>query len=182
MNKRILVIIVGAAIYAFVVVMVGRMGGAFGLVHHIGLWIAFILLFRYRHPLMRFLLTFRYPMFFVYVASALPLMIFEENINCLPSGCHFIPVTIPFLLLFIIVLYSIVRFSRVESLSKILIPACMMGVLWEAVFGVAAAEFQALPLIQFLYIALWTWMSYAFFTLIPLQYLIEKVRIQAPEA
>ncbi len=171
MNKRILLIVVGALIYALSVIVVGRMGGAFGLLNHIGLWGAFMILFRYRHTLMRFLLTFRYPMFLVYVVSAFPLMIFEENINCLPSGCRFI-----------IALYGIVRMFRVESLSKVLIPACMTGVLWEATFGVAAAQFQSLPLLQFLYIALWTWMSYAFFTLVPLQYLIEKVRTEAPKA
>lgn len=182
MNKRILFIVVGALVYALSVVLVGRLGGAFGLVKHVGLWVAFITLFRYRHTFMRFLLTFRYPMFLVYVVSALPLMIFEENINCLPTGCQLVPVTIPFLLLFIIVLYGIVRVFKVRSLSKVLIPACMMGVLWEALFGVAATQFQALPLFQFLYIALWTWMSYAFFTLIPLQYLIEKVRTEASEA
>jgi hypothetical protein len=174
MNKKALVYAILALIYAFFVVIVGRMGGVFGLVHHAGLWIGFLLLLRYRTMLAEWLCTRSFPTLLVYLVSALPLMLFEENVNCLPSGCRLIPVTIPFLMLFLVVVYVIVTMTKAHSLWRIVLPACAVGLLWEVTVGVAGPEFRALPVLQFIYISLWTWMSYAFFTIVPVQFLLQK--------
>lgn len=165
-----------ALAYAFCVVTLGRMGGAFGLLHHVGLWAGFLFLLRYRTTLSEWLQKSTKPALLIYLASALPLMLFEENINCLPSGCRLIPVTIPFLTLFLIVVFYSIRLAKFQSLWKIMIPACAVGLLWEVTLGAAGPAFRALPIFQFIYISLWTWMSYAFFTLVPAQYLLDRLK------
>lgn len=174
MNKKIVIYIVLGIFYAVGVVVLGRMGGALGLVKHAGLWAGFFFLVRYRVLLADWLLQSRFPVLLVYLVSSLPFMLFEENINCLPSGCRLIPVTIPFLISFLIVVYAIVKVTKIKSLWHIIVPACSIGLLWELTLGVSGSEFRALPLMQFVYIALWTWMSYAFFTIVPVQYLLRR--------
>ncbi len=174
MNKNVIGYVVFAVFYAICVVSLGRMGRAFGLVHHAGLWAGFIVLLRYRTTLAAWLQKSTKPTLLVYLLSALPLMLFEENVNCLPSGCRLIPVTIPFLMLFLVAVYSIVTMTKAQSLWRIVLPTCAVGLLWEVTVGVAGPEFRALPFLQFIYISLWTWMSYAFFTIVPVQFLLQK--------
>ncbi len=173
-NKRIVGYFLLVLVYAVGVVLIGRMGGAFGLVKHFGLWLGFFLLVRHRHILVEWLLHSHSSTLVVYLLCALPLMLFEENINCLPSGCHLIPVTIPFLVIFLVLIYGIIRMTKVRALWYVLVPACSVGLLWELTWGVSGSVFRALPLPWFIYIALWTWMSYAFFTIVPVQYLLRR--------
>lgn len=177
-NKKVILYVLVVLVAAVTIVSVGRIGGAFGLIKQFGLWIGFFALAHYRLVLVEWLLQFRYPTFGVYLLSALPFMLFEENINCLPSGCRLIPVTIPFLLLFLVAVFFAIKMTKIRSLWLILVPACAVGLLWEITVGVAGPEFRALPVPWFLYIALWTWMSYAFFTVVPVQYLLTRLKRQ----
>lgn len=104
-------------------------------------------------------------------------MVFEENINCFPEeagGCQLFPITYPFLIAAIIIVYLIVRKFRLKSFWKIITIASLIGVVWETTIGVAAAAFWALPPLWIIIFIAWIWLSYAILFLIPVTLQLDK--------
>ena len=112
----------------------------------------------------------------MYLIIAFPFLIVEENVNCLTSGCKVIPLTLPALFIFLIVVMLIAYFTRTERFWLLLSISCAVGILYELAFGDTGAEFRALSPFWFTYISAWAWMGYAYFTVVPLTYLIQKRR------
>ena len=159
-------------VFASVIVILGR--NVNQIFHSIGLWVSFLIILKYRVKISDWLLSVSAPSVLVYTLSSLPFMLFEENVNCLPSGCRLIPVTIPFLLVYMLLVFGIMKWIKIKAFWRTLLIVCSVGLLWEVSLGVASVEFRALPPVWFVYISLWTWMSYAYFTAIPLTYSLRK--------
>lgn len=92
----------------------------------------FVLMVKYRERLAKLFTWMPLPKFLVYLISSLPFMIFEENINCLPTGCKLIPWTIPFLLGLVFILWIV---GRRLSMMVSMILFMVVGVSWEIFFG-----------------------------------------------
>jgi len=139
------------------------------------LLIPFFFIIKFRKQIAKFLSKVPLPRFLLYLFASLPFMIFEENINCEAFGCNFtfFPFTIPFLLGFMLILGIIVKLIHTKRIFLVMLIFSIFGTLFEIFFGVAGAQFRALPIVWFITIFLWTMISYAFFTVVPLTILIE---------
>lgn len=132
--------------------------------------IAFFLMVKHRHAIARFFDFKKIPTLFAVVISLLPFMFFEENINCFPpeaGGCQFFPITYPFLILAVIIVYKVVKVFNLKSFWRIITVSSIVGVLWETTVGVSAAAFWALPPLWIVLLAAWVWLSYAILFVIP---------------
>ena len=127
-----------------------------------------IALFRYRHTLARAHMRLHINPLVLALLSSLPFMLFEENINCLPSGCVLVPVTIPFLLLYLFLFFGMLRLFRIRQFWIALTLFSTIGLTWEMTIGVSSAAFLALPPLWIFIIGIWTWLSYAFIGVVPL--------------
>jgi hypothetical protein len=128
--------------------------------------IAFI---RFRKSITRTIRRVPLPRFALYLASSAPLIIFEENINCLPSECRLIPSTLTFLLVFMLLLGLTVTILRMRSALRATVAFSIVGLLFELTLGASHNQLTALlPSVPGILIALWVMVSYAFFAFIPL--------------
>lgn len=147
------------------------------LIPELAMILAFFLMVKNRHAIAE-LFNFKWmPEIFAVVISLLPFMVFEENINCFPEeagGCQLFPITYPFLIAAIIIVYLIVRKFRLKSFWKIITIASLVGVVWEITIGVAAAAFWALPPLWIIIFIAWIWLSYAILFLIPVTLQLDK--------
>jgi len=115
------------------------------------------------------------PKFALYLISSLPLIIFEENINCLPTGCVLFPSTIPILLFFVLCLGLIVKIFKIKRVSIATLIFSLFGLAFElAISPNLSAQYFAYPLLELIFGTYWVMVSYAFLAIIPLTVLIEK--------
>ena len=128
----------------------------------------------YRERLADFFLKTRLPNFVVYLIASMPFMLFEENINCLPTGCKLIPPTIPFLFAFILILGLIVKYTKVKSLLRIIVGFSIFGIIIEYTVGATSFALQSLISPFGLFLAIWVGISYAYISLIPLTILLRN--------
>jgi hypothetical protein len=134
--------------------------------------ITFILILIYRIPLAKFFMKLPLPNFLTYLIISLPFMLFEENINCLPSGCRLIPPTIPFLFAFVLVLGIIIKFAKIKSFWWPTICFSIWGVFVEYTMGASSGQLASLGLIQNLFMAFWVALSYAYLVVVPIEILL----------
>ena len=169
---RIVFITIVYVLFGILIIAGGRQVNS--LIEDIGLWVSFFVIVRYRHYIAELLANIHLPRWVIYLVSALPFMLVEENVNCLPTGCTLVPPTIPMLVIFLVIVYFVTLKIRAPKFWYILGGACAVGLLWEWFVGAAHTAFFALPLFWFVYVSIWTLMSYAYFTVIPLTYLLSK--------
>lgn len=163
------------------VIVLGRWGdergNIFGLIDQVLLWSTFGLIVKYRMAIANYFLKWPLHPLITSLGIALPFLLVEENVNCLKSGCKLIPLTLPALFIFLIVVMLIAYFTRTGRFWLLLSISCAAGILYELAFGDTSAEFRTLPPLWFAYISAWAWMGYAYFTVVPLTYLIQKRRM-----
>jgi len=138
------------------------------------LLISFFVIIKHKDKLSDWFLKLKLPFWAVYILGALPFMLFEENVNCLPSGCRAVPLTIPFLIVFLFILLFFITKLKLKKFWPIVTTFSIFGVLFEFFFGAASAVFKSLPFLWLLIVALWTWLSYAFFTIVPVNVVLRK--------
>jgi len=139
----------------------------------IGLW----LMIKNRHSIAQFFNFKKVPEALLMVIAVFPFMMFEENINCFPpeaGGCQLFPITYPFLIAEVLIIYWLVRKFSMKRFWLILSVASFLGVVWEITIGVSGAAFLALPPLWIFIIAAWTWLSYAIVFLIPLTLQLDR--------
>lgn len=135
------------------------------------LFTTFVLIVIFRERIAGWFLRLPGPVFPKFLISSLPFMLIEENVNCLPTGCQLIPPTIPFLLVFVLVLGFIVhrrvRQGRTQMLWPIILFS-LFGILVEYSIGASSATLRTLlnPLGIFMFF--WIGLSYAYFVVVPL--------------
>ena len=138
------------------------------------LLITFYLIVRHRLKIASWFRSWPVPKFLAAVISSLPFMLFEENMNCLPTGCRLIPPTIPILTIFIIALLTLSNFLKVRSIKKPVIIFSIFGVILEMTYGASAAAFRALPTSWLLFFVAWVFVSYAYVSVVPMVVLTEN--------
>ena len=109
------------------------------------------------------------PLFLPFLVISVPLIVLEEDINCMPAWCGrvIIPPTLPFLFLEILILGLIAVGLRIRRVFRLVLAYCVFGVGWElTVGGLKGAPLGDLILVP--YVAL----SYAFVSMLPLEVLL----------
>lgn len=138
----------------------------------------FSLILKFRKPIANKIRRTRIPKFILYIITILPLMIYEENINCLPTGCVPIPPTIPYLMKLCIILGILAWIFRAKKIRTPIILFSLFGILVEFTYGAGAVLLRAMlfspqaPLAILYMVEIG--ISYAFFVIIPLTIFIEK--------
>jgi len=133
--------------------------------------VPFLLMLRFRKPLSHVISRPRLPLFALYLLLAVPLLIFEEQIDCQPSWCRtvVIPPTIPFLLLEMLVLGGIVIVFHAKSPLRVTLIFSIYGVLFEFFLGGLVGA----PIVIVALLAPYVAMGYAFVSMLPLSVLLD---------
>ena len=133
--------------------------------------IPFILMIKYRSRLTREISKLRLPLIALYVLLAIPLLIFEEQIDCMPAWCGtvVIPPTIPFLLLEMLVLGGLVFVLHAKNPLKVTLVFSIYGVLFELFLGGLVGA----PILIAAILAPYVGMGYAFVSMLPLSVLMK---------
>lgn len=128
-------------------------------------------MYRYKGRISHQVLRVKLPPFALALILSVPLIIFEEQIDCMPAWCGavLIPPTLPFLVIEILVLEGLVLWRKVRNVKRITLGYSIFGVLWEIFLGGLVG---APPLIIAI-IGPYVMVSYAFVSMLPLTILIE---------
>jgi hypothetical protein len=146
------------------------------------LTITFLLMVRFRRRLTVTISRVRLPIIALYVLLAVPLLIFEEQIDCMPAWCGtvVIPPTIPFLLLEMIILAGLVLRAHAKSPLKVTLLFSIYGLLFELFLGGLVGA----PVVIAALLAPYVAMGYAFVSMLPLSVLMEgkdqRMKLVAP--
>jgi len=136
----------------------------------------FLLMFRYRKRLALTILRVKLPPLALYLLLSVPLVIFEEQIDCMPAWCAMvaIPPTLPFLLVELLALGGIVLWRHAKNVLRVTLVYSIFGVLWEIFVGGLVGA----PLIIIALLAPYVAVGYAFVSMLPLTVLIEGKTIR----
>lgn len=120
------------------------------------------------------------PLFLLFLFLSTPLIVFEEDIDCMPAWCGkvVIPPTLPFLLFEVLILGLIATRFRPKSAFRLVLAYCVFGVGWELTVGGLRGAPALVDLILVPYVAL----GYAFVSMLPLQVLLEPRQSPAQKA
>ena len=135
------------------------------------LTIPFLLMFKFRIRLTSEISRLRLPLLALYVLLAIPLLIFEEQIDCMPAWCGtvVIPPTIPFLLLEMLVLGGLVLALHAKNTLRVTLVFSIYGVLFELFLGGLVGA----PILIAVILAPYVGMGYAFVSMLPLSVLMK---------
>lgn len=133
----------------------------------------FILMVVFRRKIAKLFLWIPSPKFLIYLISSIPFILIEENINCLPTGCVFIPWTVPYLLAFVLVLGLLFKF-RPKSMKYPLAIFIMSGILWEIFFGGLKGQLSMINPGFYIFMVFYVGLSYAYLIIVPLTILKEE--------
>ncbi len=119
----------------------------------------------------------RLPLIAIYALLAVPLLIFEEQIDCQPAWCGtvVIPPTIPFLLLEMLVLGGLVLVLHAKRPLRVTLVFSIYGVLFELFLGGLVGA----PILIAAILAPYVGMGYAFVSMLLLSVLM-KGKDRAP--
>ncbi len=108
----------------------------------------------------------------LYLILSVPLIIFEEQIDCMPSWCGkvAIPPTLPFLFIEMLVLGGIVSWRHVKSALHVTLVFSIYGVLFEILVG----GLSGAPLLIIALLGPYVAVGYAFISMLPLTILVEE--------
>jgi len=136
----------------------------------------FLLMFRYRNRLALTILRVKLPPLALYLLLSIPLIIFEEQIDCMPAWCGMvaIPPTLPFLLIEMLALGAIVLWRHAKNVLRVTLVYSIFGVLWEIFLGGLVGA----PLIVIALLVPYVGVGYAFVSMLPLTVLIEGKTIR----
>ena len=150
---------------------------AFGILIDVPLIVGgFLLMFRFRKRLALDILRVKLPPLALYLILSVPLIIFEEQIDCMPAWCGIvaIPPTLPFILIEMLVLGGIVLWRHVKNVSRVTLFFSIFGVFWEIFLGGLVGA----PLVVTALLAPYVAVGYAFVSMLPLEVLIEGKTIR----
>jgi hypothetical protein len=131
----------------------------------------FLLMFRFRKKLALCILRVKLPPIALYMLLSGPLIIFEEQINCMSAWCGMvaIPPTLPFILIEMLALGGIVLWRQAKNVSRITLYFSIFGVFWEILLGGLVGAPPTIIAIFAPYVGV----SYAFISILPLTVLVE---------
>ena len=131
----------------------------------------FLLMFRFRKKLALDILRVKLPPLALYMILSVPLIIFEEQIDCMPAWCGMvaIPPTLPFIIVEMLVPGGIVLWRHAKNVLRVTLFFSIFGVLWEIFLGGLVGA----PLIIVALFAPYVAVGYAFISMLPLGVLIK---------
>ena len=134
------------------------------------LTIPFLLMVKFRNRLSNEISRLRLPGIALYFLLAVPLLIFEEQIDCQPAWCGtvVIPPTIPFLLLEMLVLGGLVLVLHAKRPLRVTLVFSVYGVLFELFLGGLVGA----PVLIAAILSPYVGMGYAFVSMLPLSVLM----------
>ncbi len=135
------------------------------------LTLTFVAMFRFRKRLTSALVKVRVPPLAMYLVLSVPLIIFEEQIDCMPSWCGnvLVPPTLPFLLVEMFVLGILVLQLHARSLLRVTLVFSVYGLFFEILLG----GLMGAPVIVVALLAPYVALGYAFISMLPLNILIQ---------
>jgi hypothetical protein len=130
----------------------------------------FALMFAWREKITRQVLRVHLPPLILSVLVSIPLIIFEEQIDCMPSWCGtvLIPPTLPFLAIEIAVLGGLVVWAHAKNLFRVTLTFAIYGVGFELLVGGLVGA----PFIVDILLGPWVAFGYVFISMLPLRVLI----------
>jgi len=136
----------------------------------------FLLMFHFRKKLAIVILRVKLPPLALYLILSVPLIIFEEQIDCMPAWCGMvaIPPTLPFLLIEILALGGIALWRHAKNVLRVTLVYSIFGVFWEIFLGGLVGA----PLVVIAVLAPYVGVGYAFVSMLPLTVLIEGKTIR----
>ena len=146
---------------------------AFGILIDVPLIVGgFLLMFRFRKKLALNILRVKLPPLALYLILSVPLIIFEEQIDCMPAWCGAvaIPPTLPFILVEMLALGGIVLWRHTKNVLRVTLLFSIFGVFWEIFLGGLVGA----PLIVIILLAPYVAVGYAFTSMLPLTVLLER--------
>ena len=129
-----------------------------------------------RDAIVRNIASLQLPNIVSALLCAVPLVVFEESINCRAYGCTsvLLPCTTWFLLSELLVLFIILRATDTARVLLPTIICSVVGFFFELFLGAAKGDFQHLagtkPLV-FALVMLWVGFSYTFISFLPIEVL-----------
>lgn len=131
----------------------------------------FVLMYRFRGRISREILKLKLPPIALYLVLSVPLIISEEQIDCMPAWCGavLIPPTLPFLFVEILALGGLVMWRNAMNVKRITLEYSIFGVLFEIFLGGLVGA----PLLIIAIIGPYVMVGYAFISMLPLTVLIE---------
>ena len=138
-------------------------------------------MYRYGDRFSREVLRVKLPALALSLLLSVPLIIFEEQIDCMPAWCGavLIPPTLPFLLVEILVLDGLAMWRSAKSVKRVTLAYSVFGVSFEIFFGGLAGA----PLLIIAIIGPYVMVGYAFVSMLPLKVLIDgRKGLGAPAA
>lgn len=131
-------------------------------------------MYRFRGRISREILKLKLPPLVLYLILSVPLIIFEEQIDCMPAWCGavLIPPTLPFLFVEILVLGGLVMWRNAKDVKRVTLGYSIFGVLFEIFLGGLVGA----PLLIIAIIGPYVMVGYAFISMLPLTVLIEGRR------
>ena len=138
----------------------------------------FAIMLVYRGQLTNTITRIKLPLFALSILLSLPLIIFEEQINCMTAWCGqvIIPPTLPFLVVEIVLLGAIVMKFHAKNLVRVTLLYSVFGVAWEILLGGLVGASILIDLLIGPYVAL----SYAFVSMLPMRILIRGRLLNQP--
>lgn len=126
----------------------------------------------YRRQLTKALANVPIPVFVTGILLSVPLIIVEEQIDCMRSWCGqvLIPPTLPFLFVEVIIVGLIALRIHAASAVRVVSVYSVFGVLWEVFLGGLAGA----PFLITLLFAPYVWTGYAFISLLPISVLLTR--------
>jgi hypothetical protein len=133
--------------------------------------VPFVLMIVWRKKIPRQILRIHAPPLVLCILLSIPLIIFEEQIDCMPNWCGrvLIPPTLPFLAIEIAVLGGLVVWARAKNLFRITMGFAIYGVSFELLVGGLVGA----PLIVDILLGPWVALGYIFISMLPIAVLIE---------
>jgi hypothetical protein len=131
----------------------------------------FLIMFRFRKKLAIDILKVKIPPLALYMILSVPLIIFEEQIDCMPAWCGTvaIPPTLPFILVEMLLLGAIVLWRHAQNVLRVTFLFSVFGVFWEILVGGLVGA----PFVIIVLLAPYVAVGYAFISMLPLKVLIE---------
>ena len=134
------------------------------------LTLSFLAMLRFRKRVSTALTKLGLPPISLYMILSVPLIIFEEDIDCQPSWCGtvVIPPTLPFLLVEMLAVGVIAWLLHAKSPLRVTLIFSIYGVLFEIVLG----GLRGAPIIITALLAPYVALGYAFISMLPLMVLL----------
>jgi hypothetical protein len=138
----------------------------------------FLIMFRFRKRLAFTILGVKLPPLALYLILSVPLIIFEEQIDCMPAWCGMvvIPPTLPFLFIEMLALGAIVWWRDAANALRVTLIFSIYGLFFEIFLGGLVGA----PLVIIALLGPYVAVGYAFVSMLPLTVLIEGETIRGP--